>query len=106
MRRKCERARAPKKTIVTAAALPPAAVSLYETLRSDVLRGAARRDGLGAVIYHGMLQGLVMLISGLSAPTPSQLHMASAPNIRGDRGLARLLANMVLQTHLEVKHVL
>jgi len=97
---------AQKKTIITAAALPPAAVSLYETLRSDVLRGAARPDGLGAVIYHGMLQGLVMLMSGPSAPTPWQPHMASAPNVRGDRGLVRLLANMVLQTHLEVKHVL
>jgi hypothetical protein len=53
-----------------------------------------------------MLQGLVMLMSGPSAPTPCQPHMASAPNIRGDRGLVRLLANMVLQTHLEVKHVL
>jgi hypothetical protein len=97
---------AQKKTIVTAAALPPAAVSLYETLRSDVLRGAARPDGLGAVIYHGMLQGLVLLMSGPSAPTPYQPHMASAPNVRSDRGLVRLLANMVLQTHLEVKHVL
>jgi hypothetical protein len=97
---------AQKKTIITAAALPPAAVSLYEILRSDVLRGAARPDGLGAVIYHGMLQGLVMLMSGPSAPTPWQPHMASAPNVRGDRGLVRLLANMVLQTHLEVKHVL
>jgi hypothetical protein len=96
---------AQKKTIVTAAALPPAAVSLYETLRSDVLRGAARPDGLGAVIYHGMLQGLVLLMSGPSAPTPYQPHMASAPNVRSDRGLVRLLANMVLQTHLEVKHV-
>ena len=97
---------AQKKTIVAAAALPPAAVSLYETLRSDVLRGVARPDGLGAVIYHGMLQGLVLLMSGPSAPTPCQPHMASAPNVRGDRGLVRLLANMVLQTHLEVKHVL
>jgi hypothetical protein len=52
-----------KKKIVTAAALPPAAISLYETLRSNVLRGTARPDGLNAVDYHGMLQGLALHMS-------------------------------------------
>jgi hypothetical protein len=74
-------------------------------LRSDVLRGAARPDGLGAVVYHGMLQGLALLMSGTPDPAMRQLQTSSAPNIQGDRGLVRLLANMVLQTHLEVKHV-
>lgn len=96
---------AQKKTIVAAAALPPAAVSLYETLRRDVLQGAARPDGLGAVVYHGMLQGLALLMSGPPEPVTRQPQTVSTPNVRGDHGLVRLLANMVLQTHFEVKHV-
>jgi hypothetical protein len=96
---------AQKKTIVTAAALPPAAISLYETLRSDVLRGEARPDGLGALVYHGMLRGLALLMSVPPDPLTRQPQMAPASTVRGDRGLVRLLANMVLQTHLEVKHV-
>jgi hypothetical protein len=74
-------------------------------LRSDVLQGAARPDGLGAVVYHGMLRGLALLMSGPPDPVTRQLQTSSAPNVQGDRGLVRLLANMVLQTHLEVKHV-
>ncbi len=70
-----------------------------------MLRGAARPNGLGAVVYHGMLQGLALLISIPLDPAPRQPQLASAPNVSGDRGLVRLLANMVLQTHLEVKHV-
>jgi len=96
---------AQKKTIGTAVSLPPAAISLYEVLRSDVLRGAARPDGLGAVVYHGMLRGLALLMSGPPDPVTRHLQTSSASNVQGDRGLVRLLANMVLQTHLEVKHV-
>ncbi len=96
---------AQKKTIVAAELLPPTAVSLYETLRSDVLRGAARPDGLGAIVYHGILQGLALLMSGPPDPVTRRPQTTSAPNVSGDRGLVRLLANMVLQTHLEVKHV-
>jgi hypothetical protein len=70
-----------------------------------VLRGAARPDGLGAVVYHGMLQGLALLMSVPRDPLIRQPQTAPALNVGGDRGLVRLLANMVLQTHLEVKHV-
>ncbi len=97
---------AQKKTIVIAAALPPAAISLYESLRGDVLQGAGRPDGLGAIVYHGMLQGLALLMSGPPVAMPRQPQTANSLNVRGDRGLVRLLANMILQTHLEVKHVL
>jgi len=99
------RSGAQKKTVATAAALPLAAISLYETLRSDVLRGAARPDGLGAVVFHGMLRGLALLMSVPPEPPTSHPQTAPISNVRGDRGLVRLLANMVLQTHLEVKHV-
>ncbi|MGH8142372.1 MAG: hypothetical protein ACREU2_07650 [Steroidobacteraceae bacterium] len=70
-----------------------------------MLRGAARPDGLGAVVYHGMLHGLALLTWGPPDPPTRPLQSAIAPSLSGDRGLIRLLANMVLQTHFEVKHV-
>jgi hypothetical protein len=73
-------------------------------LRGEVLRGVARPDGLGAVIYHGMLDGLALLMSVTVTTTRHQPPMLPEPNARGDRRLVSLLANMVLQTHLEVKH--
>jgi hypothetical protein len=79
-------------------------VSVYETLRGEVLRGVARPDGLGAVIYHGMLEGLALLMS-VTVSTTTHQPMLPQPSVRGDRGLVSLLANMVLHTHLEVKHV-
>lgn len=98
------RSGAQKKTIVPSNCLPPAAVSVYETLRGEVLRGVARPDGLGAVIYHGMLEGLALLMS-VTVSTTTHQPMLPQPSVRGDRGLVSLLANMVLHTHLEVKHV-
>jgi hypothetical protein len=52
-----------------------------------------------------MLQGLALLMSVPPDPLARQPQTVPASNVRGDRGLVRLLANMVLQTHLEVKHV-
>lgn len=73
-------------------------------LRGEVLRGVARPDGLGAVVYHGMLDGLALLMSITATTTTHQPPMLPEPSARGDRRLVSLLANMVLQTHLEVKH--
>lgn len=80
-------------------------MSVYELLRGEVLRGVARPDGLGAVVYHGMLDGLALLMSVTATTTTHQPLMRPEPIVRGDRRLVSLLANMVLQTHLEVKHV-
>lgn len=95
---------AEKKTVITAAGLPPAAVSVYETLRSEVLRGQARPDGLGAVVYHGMLDGLAQLMSVTTTTASRQPQPTRAPSVRGDRAFVTLLANMVLQAQSEVKH--
>lgn len=97
------RSGAQKKTITSGNSLPTAAVSLYEKLRDEVLRGAARPDGLGAFVYHGMLDGLALLMS-VTATTTHQ-PLLREPSLRGDRELVSLLANMVLQAHSEVKHV-
>jgi hypothetical protein len=80
-------------------------VALYEQLRADVLRGQARPDGLCALMYHGLAEGLTLLCSatGTSATVP---HRESSPRpMPRDRELLRLLANMVLQTQSEVMHV-
>lgn len=85
--------------------LPPSTVALYERLRADVLRGQARPEGLGAVIYHGLIDGLMLLCSASTrGVTPAQCTAASPPVAR-DRELLHLLANMVLQSQSEVMHV-
>ena len=70
--------------------MPASAVSLYETLRSAVLHGHARPDGLGAIIYHGLVHGLSLLSQAPAEPATPFLH---------------LLANMVLRTHEGMTHV-
>jgi hypothetical protein len=79
-------------------------VAAYELLRAEVLRGQARPEGLGAIVYHGLVEGLKLLC----ASTPrsgSSAQQATPPQIAHDRELLRLLANMVLQTQSEVMHV-
>lgn len=70
-----------------------------------MLRGQARPEGLGAIVYHGLIDGLKLLSSSavldeVSAPRTSP----ALPAVR-NRALLRLLANMVLQTQSEVMHV-
>lgn len=80
-------------------------VAIYELLRADVLRGQARPEGLGAIIYHGLIDGLTLLSSSSSCGgAPAQRPSTSQPVAR-DNELLRLLVNMVLQTQSEVKHV-
>lgn len=80
-------------------------MSVYETLRAEVLGGQARPEGLGAVVYHGMLDGLAVLMSGTASHVICRPPIAAIPSIRGDRAFLRLMANMILQTQSEVKHV-
>jgi hypothetical protein len=78
---------------------------VYERLRAEVLCGQARPDGLGAVVYHGMLDGLAVMMSVAAPHVICQPPTAVIPGIRGDRTFLRLMANMILQTQSEVKHV-
>lgn len=87
--------------------VPPAALATYETLRGEVLHGQARPAGLAAVIYHGMLRGLAVMLNDIPSaafsPAPAP---APASDIRPlDRELLRLVANMVLQSQSQVSHV-
>jgi len=80
-------------------------VAMYERLRADVLLGRARPEGLGAVIYHGLVDGVASLCSSTDCE-PAPAHRSSTPRSSVcDHELLRLLTNMVLQTQSEVMHV-
>lgn len=80
------------------------ACEAYETLRVQVLQGRARPEGLGAIVFHGLWGGLVVLLGAPSTSIPmsstsSPAKAASAPApVVYDPQLVRLLANMLLLT--------
>ena len=79
---------------------------MYETLRGEVLRGHARPDGLGAIVYHGLVHGLLLLSQKRpESATPATMASSFVPNVRTDPAFVHLLANMVLRTHAGVTHV-
>jgi hypothetical protein len=84
--------------------LPPAARATYETLRGEVLNGHARPTGLAAVIYHGMLRGLAVMLTDIPSPTSSPRISTPGPASL-DRELLRVVTNMVLQAQSQVSHV-
>jgi hypothetical protein len=74
-------------------------------LRSDALRGHARPDGLGAIVYHGLIHGLSLLAQTIPESAAPVATVLSLPSIRTDPQFLHLLANMVLRTRQEVTHV-
>ncbi len=87
--------------------MPVGGVGVYEKLRGDVLLGQARPDGLGAIVFHGMWQGLLVL----SRPAPVLRSVDPLPSrpasaaVAHDRELVRMLANMMLSTESEARYV-
>lgn len=80
-------------------------VAMYERLRAEVLGGQARPDGLGAVVYHGLIEGMTLLGSSPARRADPAPCASAQPMVPHDRELLRLLTNMVLQTQSEVMHV-
>ncbi len=70
-----------------------------------MLCGQARPEGLGAIVYHGLIDGLQLLLASAACQAASVPRVSALPPIVHDRELLRLLANMVLQTQSEVMHV-
>ncbi|MHB1590931.1 MAG: hypothetical protein ACYCTW_05300 [Sulfuricella sp.] len=73
-------------------------------MRADVLAGRSRPEGLAALHYHGMLQGLAILLRTPVVP-PLASRIPASPSLSRDSTLVRLLANLVLHTHSELTHV-
>ena len=73
-------------------------VQVYEELRDQVVRGQARPDGLGAIVFHGMWCGLGVLSQAQPVTaSPAVSARSSSPPVHDPR-FVRLLANMVLLT--------
>jgi hypothetical protein len=80
-------------------------VATYEQLRTEVLLGRARPEGIGAVIFHGFLHGVALLCSAPDRIAARVQHKAAPRPAAFESDLLRLLTNMVLQTQSEVMHV-
>jgi hypothetical protein len=75
-------------------------------MRTAVLCGRARPDGVGAIVYHGMWRGLAVLLDATGGTPPANVPAVSAVPFAAahDRQLVRLLANMVLAAEAQVHY--
>lgn len=80
-----------------------AAAAAYEDLRADVLAGRPCAEGRASLHYHGMLQGLAILLRPITPSSTPRVPVRTLPS--SDNGLVRLLANLVLHTQSEFTHV-
>lgn len=78
---------------------------MYENLRAAVVEGHARPEGLGAVVYHGLMRGLALLAGSTCIGTGTTSRPMSPGIVSRNPELLHVLANMVLQTQSEVMHV-
>lgn len=78
---------------------------MYESLRAEVIDGHARPDGLGAIVYHGLVHGMSLLAGSMRTGTSATVRTSSSIVASGNPELLHVLANMVLQTQSEVMHV-
>jgi hypothetical protein len=74
-------------------------------LRGEVLAGQACCEGLGAIVYHGLVRGLSLLCSPSVESVAPVVTTRSVPSVCTDPQFLHVLANMVLQTHQELTHV-
>lgn len=89
--------------ISSAEQLTSRASTVYEELRASIVMGQPRPEGVAALRYHGMFQGLAILLKKppLSAPPPGK---DLRPLARQNAFISQL-ANLVLYAHSEVTHV-
>lgn len=85
--------------------LPASLAAMYESVRAQVVDGHARPDGLGAVVYHGLVRGITLLAGSMPTGTSAAPRSPTAITVTRSPELLRVLANMVLQTQSEVMHV-
>ena len=85
--------------------VPAQALCTYERLREQVLSGEAHPEGLSAILYHGMLRGLTVILTAPPAELPGAAETATFEAAPLDREFLHLLVNMVLKTQSQVTHV-
>lgn len=85
--------------------LPANSTDIYESLRNQVLKGAAQPQGLSVVLYHGVLRGLqILAMKPVHEIHYAEKHEITKHSVSVDSNLVRLLANMVLHTQREILH--
>ena len=88
-------------TVSQPIAVPAGALEAYEALRKAVIERLPRPAGLATLRFHGLLQGLLLLVATEdSVRTPVSRRDPVDPP-RPDNEFVRLLANLVLSTHSE-----
>lgn len=70
-----------------------------------MVEGRPRRDGIAALRYHGMLQGLAILLQTTPTAVAPVATALVGERLPADDQFVRLLANIVLRTHSELMHV-
>lgn len=85
--------------------MPVESVATYEALRARILRGEASAEGLGAITFHGLLRGMQIVLAKPCEPVKPVARADSSASVAIDGALVRVLANMVLQVHSELRHV-
>ena len=80
-------------------------MEVYEDLRAQALIGGRCRNGLAVFLFHGMAQGLAMLVAMVTTPEVRPVITSPVPEAMAtDPALVKLLANMVLRVQSEVQH--
>jgi hypothetical protein len=86
--------------------LPADALQAYESLRNAVRQGLPCAPGLAALRFHGMWNGLAVMASAAAPPPAAKgASYLRASAIASDDQFVRLLANLVLRTHVKLTHV-
>lgn len=72
-------------------------MATYETLRAAVLTDQARPEGLGALRFHGLLQGLrVLLAEPAVVPTEPTVNAVDPRCLPHDPAFVHQLTNLLL----------
>jgi len=69
-----------------------------------VLCAQAHVEGVGAIVFHGLWRGLVVLSTRATPALSVRPAVSAPPATVHDRQLVRLLANMVLAAESQVHH--
>ncbi|RUX51519.1 hypothetical protein EOA33_06045 [Mesorhizobium sp. M4A.F.Ca.ET.050.02.1.1] len=89
--------------------LPHSCRDFYKTLPAAVLCGQACAKEMGTIVFHGLWQGLVVLIASPPQPSPPTHRRPEPPSTASaavhDRQLVHMLAKMVLAPETRGNHV-